>query len=69
VAADDPADVAARLLTQVDAAGCDALNLRVFHAGVDAPEVRRQVELLGCDVLPRLRAAWPGEEERRSDGG
>lgn len=55
VAASDPGEVAARLAQQLSDAHCDALNLRVFHAGVDPLEVRRQIERLGDDVLPRLR--------------
>jgi alkanesulfonate monooxygenase SsuD/methylene tetrahydromethanopterin reductase-like flavin-dependent oxidoreductase (luciferase family) len=57
IAADDPVEVADRLWDQLSASGCDALNLRVFHAGLEPQEVRRQVELLGCEVLPLLRAA------------
>lgn len=64
IAADDPVEVADRLQDQVRTSGCDALNLRVFHAGVEPRSVRRQVELLGSEVLPRLRATWPGEPGR-----
>jgi alkanesulfonate monooxygenase SsuD/methylene tetrahydromethanopterin reductase-like flavin-dependent oxidoreductase (luciferase family) len=66
VAAVDPVEVSDRLLDQLDASGCDALNLRVFHAGVEPDAVRRQVELLGCEVLPRLRASWPNDARGES---
>lgn len=57
VAAADPAEVADRLHEQLVGSGCEALNLRVFHAGVEPAAVRAQIEQLGADVLPRLRAA------------
>jgi alkanesulfonate monooxygenase SsuD/methylene tetrahydromethanopterin reductase-like flavin-dependent oxidoreductase (luciferase family) len=57
VAAPDPAEVAERLASQMRSAGCDALNLRVFQAGMSAPEVRQQIERLGTDVLPLLRGS------------
>lgn len=53
----DPIDVAARLHDQVRRAGCDALNVRVFQAGVGPAAVREQIERLGAEVLPALRAA------------
>ena len=55
VSSHDPAEVCARLDDQVRRGGCDALNLRVFHAGVSPADVRDQIERLGRDVLPRLR--------------
>ncbi|HEY8523818.1 MAG TPA: LLM class flavin-dependent oxidoreductase [Acidimicrobiales bacterium] len=57
VADPDPAAVAERLRAQRDAAGCDALNLRVFHAGITPATARGQIEALGAEVLPRLRSA------------
>jgi alkanesulfonate monooxygenase SsuD/methylene tetrahydromethanopterin reductase-like flavin-dependent oxidoreductase (luciferase family) len=60
VADPDPAEVARRLADQVAEAGCDALNLRVFHAGVTPADARRQIELLGGEVLPRLRPLTSG---------
>jgi len=55
VAAPEPGEVAERLRDQVTRAGCDALNLRVFHAGVTPAEARHQIEVLGREVLPGLR--------------
>jgi alkanesulfonate monooxygenase SsuD/methylene tetrahydromethanopterin reductase-like flavin-dependent oxidoreductase (luciferase family) len=55
VAAPSPAEVAERLRQQVAEATCDALNLRVFHAGVTPDQARAQIEMLGQEVLPRLR--------------
>jgi alkanesulfonate monooxygenase SsuD/methylene tetrahydromethanopterin reductase-like flavin-dependent oxidoreductase (luciferase family) len=57
VASPDPAEVAERLLAQARAAGCDALNLRVFQAGMSGAEVRGQIERLGAEVVPSLRAS------------
>ena len=59
VAATDPAEVAQRLDAQIRATGCTAINLRVFHAGVTPAAVRDQIERIGAEVLPRLRAAAP----------
>jgi len=55
VSSPDAAEVCERLDDQVRRGGCDALNLRVFHAGVSPEAVREQIELLGRDVLPRLK--------------
>ena len=61
VSANDPAEVAGRLVEQAHAAGCDALNLRVFHAGLVPAQCRDQIERVGAEVLPILRASddWP----------
>lgn len=53
----DPAEVAERLDAQIRATGCTAVNLRVFQAGMDPAAVRGQIEILGAEVVPRLRAA------------
>ena len=61
VSSPDASEVCERLDDQVRRGGCDALNLRVFHAGVSPDAVREQIALLGQDVLPRLRkmaAGW-----------
>lgn len=55
VTSPDAAEVCERLDDHVRRGGCDALNLRVFHAGVSPEAVRDQIALLGQDVLPRLR--------------
>jgi hypothetical protein len=59
VAGTDPVEVAERLDAQIRSTGCTAINLRVFHAGVSPSAVRDQIERIGADVLPRLRAAAP----------
>jgi len=56
VASEDPTEVAAGLRSLLDETGCDALNLRVFHAGMTPTEARSQIERLGTEVLPLLRA-------------
>jgi len=56
VCSQDPHEVAARLHDQRRAAGCTALNLRVFQAGVSPGECREQIERIGLEVLPALRA-------------
>jgi alkanesulfonate monooxygenase SsuD/methylene tetrahydromethanopterin reductase-like flavin-dependent oxidoreductase (luciferase family) len=60
VAATDPAEVADRLHDQLVGAGCEVLNIRVFHAGCTPHEVRQQIALLGNDVLPRVRRRLVG---------
>jgi alkanesulfonate monooxygenase SsuD/methylene tetrahydromethanopterin reductase-like flavin-dependent oxidoreductase (luciferase family) len=56
VAAPEPSEVAERLVDQLVRSGCDTLNLRVFHAGIGPAEARHQIEVLGAEVVPRLRA-------------
>lgn len=55
ITSEDPRDVAERLHQQVTAAGCTALNVRVFHAGVSAEVCREQIDRVGREVLPDLR--------------
>jgi alkanesulfonate monooxygenase SsuD/methylene tetrahydromethanopterin reductase-like flavin-dependent oxidoreductase (luciferase family) len=57
VSADDPAELAERLVAALRAAGADALNLRVHLPGMPAIAVREQIVHLGDEVVPRLRAA------------
>lgn len=52
---DDPADLAAALAASVDAAGGDAVNLRVHLPEVTPDQVEDQIRALGTEVLPRLR--------------
>jgi alkanesulfonate monooxygenase SsuD/methylene tetrahydromethanopterin reductase-like flavin-dependent oxidoreductase (luciferase family) len=56
ISARDPAELAQRLAAFSRAAGCDALNLRVHLRGLEPSQVRAQIEQLGAEVLPRLRA-------------
>ncbi len=55
VADTDPDAVADELAQQLSDAGCTALNLRVFQAGLEPGACRAQIEILGERVLPRLR--------------
>jgi alkanesulfonate monooxygenase SsuD/methylene tetrahydromethanopterin reductase-like flavin-dependent oxidoreductase (luciferase family) len=56
VASHDPAEVVAGLAAACEAAGADALNLRVHVPGVDPAEARHQIEALGDEVVGPLRA-------------
>lgn len=56
----DPLALAERLAAARAAAGADALNLRVHLPGVDPSAARSQIEELGSEVLPHLRAADRG---------
>lgn len=55
VTSQNPQEVAERLHHQVEAAGCTALNVRVFHAGVSGAACRDQIDRVGSEVLPTLR--------------
>ena len=55
-AEDDPAAVVAGLLDALRASGCDALNVRVHVPGVPAAAVREQIERIGDEVVPGVRA-------------
>ena len=52
---DDPADLAAAVAESVEAAGGDAVNLRVHLPEVTPDQVEDQIRALGTEVLPRLR--------------
>ena len=56
-AAQDPAEVVARLVDAASGAGADAVNLRVHVPGVAPAAVRTQIERLGDSVVPLLRDA------------
>jgi len=56
VASTDAAEVAEGLAALVASTGSDALNLRVFHAGISPAQARSQIERIGLEVLPLLRA-------------
>ena len=56
-AAEDPAEVAARLVEAARAAGADALNLRVHVPGIAPEAVRVQIERLGDLMTPAVRDA------------
>jgi hypothetical protein len=59
VVGDDFDPIADALVTHADAAGADALNLRVHVPGVSPPEIRRQIEAL-ASVRSRLAKRWTG---------
>ena len=56
VAAEDGAELAQHLHTALVDGRCDAINLRVFQAGMSPHEVRGQIGLLGAEALPHLRS-------------
>jgi alkanesulfonate monooxygenase SsuD/methylene tetrahydromethanopterin reductase-like flavin-dependent oxidoreductase (luciferase family) len=60
VTSSDPGEIAERLVDLVSATNCDSLNVRVFHAGTTPSQVRDQIERVGNEVLPHLRAHWTG---------
>jgi hypothetical protein len=51
--------IADALIKRADAAGADALNLRVHVPGIPPADVRNQIELL-TPVRDLLRQRWPG---------
>ena len=56
---DDAADIASRVVQRLRATSADALNVRVHIAGLDPAVAREQIEVIGRDVLPTVRAEWP----------
>ena len=56
VSAEDGAELAERLHDAMVGGRCDAINLRVFQAGLSPSDVRDQIALLGEKTLPHLRA-------------
>jgi hypothetical protein len=56
VSADDPDELAVKLLSALRVSGADALNLRVHLPGMSAASIREQIVRLGDEVVPRLRA-------------
>ena len=55
---DDAADIASRVAQRLRSTSGDALNVRVHIAGLAPAVAREQIEALGVEVLPRLRAEW-----------
>ena len=55
---DDPADLADELAGALAAAGATCLNLRVHVPGVTAQHAHQQIEAIGAEVLPLLRARF-----------
>jgi alkanesulfonate monooxygenase SsuD/methylene tetrahydromethanopterin reductase-like flavin-dependent oxidoreductase (luciferase family) len=55
VSATDGRELAEQLHDLLVQGGCDAINLRVFQAGLSPNDVRDQIVLLGRETLPHLR--------------
>jgi alkanesulfonate monooxygenase SsuD/methylene tetrahydromethanopterin reductase-like flavin-dependent oxidoreductase (luciferase family) len=58
VTAHEPREMADRLYDTWNAAGADAINLRVHLPGVAPVEARKQIAVLAEQVLPLLRVRW-----------
>lgn len=58
LASTDGAELAERIHDEVTGSRCDAVNLRIFQAGMAPAQVRSQIESLGAEVLPRLRGLF-----------
>jgi alkanesulfonate monooxygenase SsuD/methylene tetrahydromethanopterin reductase-like flavin-dependent oxidoreductase (luciferase family) len=58
VTAEQPDALASRLAEMIRDAGADSINLRLHNQGIDPTAIREQIEAIGREVLPRLRAAW-----------
>lgn len=58
--------LAGQLAALLERAGCDALNLRVQLRGIPPAAIREQIERLGAELLPPLRARLA---ERRAGAG
>ena len=56
IAGADGNEVAERIHDGMVRSGADAVNLRVFLAGLSPAQVRDQLERHGAETLPRLRA-------------
>ena len=57
----DGVEAADRLFGTMQRSGCDAVNIRVFMAGLTATQVNRQIERHGEETLPRLRELFEAE--------
>jgi alkanesulfonate monooxygenase SsuD/methylene tetrahydromethanopterin reductase-like flavin-dependent oxidoreductase (luciferase family) len=62
IAAPDGAEAAERLYDAMVRSGCDALNIRVFLAGLSPVQVHEQIARHGAETVPRLRALFAGQE-------
>jgi hypothetical protein len=58
VSAEDGAELAERLHAAMVGGRCDAINLRVFQAGMSPSDVRDQIALLGEKTVPHLRSLF-----------
>jgi alkanesulfonate monooxygenase SsuD/methylene tetrahydromethanopterin reductase-like flavin-dependent oxidoreductase (luciferase family) len=60
VAAGTAEELAVRLSAIVEHVGATALELRLTVPGLAPDQTRAQLADVGAEVLPRLRASWPG---------
>jgi alkanesulfonate monooxygenase SsuD/methylene tetrahydromethanopterin reductase-like flavin-dependent oxidoreductase (luciferase family) len=59
IVADDPDELAERLVAAATEVGADALNLRVQLPGMSPEQVREQIEHIGSSVVGALKKGWP----------
>lgn len=55
---DDPAALAESVASHAARCRADSLNLRIHVAGLDPLAAREQIEAIGTEVVPRVRARW-----------
>ena len=55
ISADDPDELAERIHATWRASGADAINVRIHLPGVAPSDIRRQIMVLGNDVIPLVR--------------
>jgi len=60
VTAEQPDALASLLAEMIRDAGADSINLRLHNRGIEPAAIREQIEAIGREVLPRLRAVWSG---------
>jgi len=60
IVGDHPGEVARALADAVGATATTCLNLRIHAPGLDPDLAEQQIEVLGQEVVPRVRSAWPG---------
>lgn len=56
----DAADIAGQLVAALNVTRADALNIRVHVPGVTPEQAREQIEVIANEVVPLVRAEWPG---------
>jgi alkanesulfonate monooxygenase SsuD/methylene tetrahydromethanopterin reductase-like flavin-dependent oxidoreductase (luciferase family) len=74
VSSTDPVRLAELLSGVARRAGATSLDLRVHLPGMAPESVRRQIRVLGAEVVPRLKSGWDGRgvttgESTRPTGG
>ena len=66
ISADDPDELAERIHAIWRASGADAVNVRVHLPGVPPSDIRRQIMVLGNEVIPLVRQMWVEDTDRNS---